>query len=176
MDSLKETMAEVQQTENLSASQEVDTQDIMRQIMDYMKVQLKPETTSLEMQLHPANLGTLQIQMVTKGGSLTASFITQNEAVKAALESQMVQLQQSFEEQGIKVNSIEVTVQPHAFEQNLEQGRENRSGQNQPGRGRNRRINLDALQDEAELESLTAEEQLAAEMLRAGGNTVDYTA
>lgn len=176
LDSLKETMAEVQQTENLSASRKVDTQDIMRQIMDYMKVQLKPETTSLEMQLHPANLGTLQIQMVTKGGSLTASFITQNEAVKAALESQMVQLQQSFEEQGIKVNSIEVTVQPHAFEQNLEQGRGNNSGQNQPGRGRNRRINLDALQDEAELGSLTAEEQLAAEMLRAGGNTVDYTA
>ena len=113
-------MAEVQQTENLSASREVDTQDIMRQIMDYMKVQLKPETTSLEMQLHPANLGTLQIQMATKGGSLTANFITQNEAVKAALESQMVQLQQSFEEQGIKVNSIEVTVQPHAFEQDLE--------------------------------------------------------
>lgn len=176
LDSLKETMAEVQQTENLSASQEVDTQDIMRQIMDYMKVQLKPETTSLEMQLHPANLGTLQIQMVTKGGSLTANFITQNEAVKAALESQMVQLQQNFEEQGIKVNSIEVTVQPHAFEQNLEQGRGNNSGQNQPGRGRNRRINLDALQDEAEFGSLTAEEQLAAEMLRAGGNTVDYTA
>ena len=176
LDSLKETMAEVQQTENLSASQEVDTQDIMRQIMDYMKVQLKPETTSLEMQLHPANLGTLQIQMVTKGGSLTANFITQNEAVKAALESQMVQLQQNFEEQGIKVNSIEVTVQPHAFEQNLEQGRGNNSGQNQPGRGRNRRINLDALQDEAEIGSLTAEEQLAAEMLRAGGNTIDYTA
>ena len=169
-------MTEVQQTENLGASREVDTQDIMRQIMDYMKVQLKPETTSLEMQLHPANLGTLQIQMATKGGSLTANFITQNEAVKAALESQMVQLQQSFEEQGIKVNSIEVTVQPHAFEQNLEQGRGNNSNQNQPGRGRNRRINLDALQDEAEFGSLTEEEQLAAEMLRAGGNTVDYTA
>lgn len=71
---------------------ETDTENIMRQIMDYMKIQVKADTSNLEMQLHPASLGTVQVQIASKGGAVTANFIAQNETVKAALESQMVQL------------------------------------------------------------------------------------
>ena len=148
------------------------TQDIMNQIMDYMKIQLSPDTTSLEMQLHPANLGTLHVQIESKGGIVTANFITQNESVKAALETQMVQLKESFEEQGVRIEAIEVTVQTHEFERNLEQGR----GRNQhepEKRTRARRINLG---DALSMESMDEEDTLTAEMMAMGGNTVDYTA
>lgn len=161
----------IQEVQNTSAWSP-DTQDIMRQIMDYMKVQVKSDMSNLEMQLHPQNLGTLQIHVASKGGVVTANFITQNEAVKSALESQMVQLQQNFEEQGIKVNAIEVTVQTHEFERNLDQGRGGNQNQEPTKRNRIRRINLNDASVPGEMEQ---EDALAAEMMAADGNTVDYT-
>ncbi len=166
----------VQQAQGVSQSTvwNADTQDIMRQIMDYMKLQLNADTTNLEMHLHPASLGTLHIQVEAKAGVITASFIAQNEAVKAALESQIVQLRESFEEQGVKVEAIEVMVQSHAFERNLEQGREQSQGGNEPSKkARVRRINLNDLSD---MDDMEEEDALAADMLAAGGSTVDYTA
>lgn len=164
---------EVQQTERNASPWDVDTQDIMRQIMDYMKIQVKGDMSNVEIQLHPASLGTLQIQVASKGGVVTANFIAQNEAVKAALESQMVQLQENFEEQGIKVNAIEVTVQAHTFERNLDQGRGGSRNQEPERRNRTRRINLN---DALAMEDMEQADALAADMLAAGGNTVDYTA
>lgn len=149
-----------------------DTQDIMRQIMDYMKLQIKPDMESMELQLHPENLGRLRIQVASREGVMTAQFITQNEAVKNALESQIVQLRENFSEQGIKVEAIEVMVQPHAFEQNLEQGRGQNGGEPEK-KGRTRKIDLNGL---ADLEELADEDQLAADMMAASGNTVDYMA
>lgn len=163
----------------MSAGSEVDTQDIMRQIMDYMRVQIRSDETSMEMQLHPASLGTLQIQVEAKGGVLTANFITQNEAVKAALESQMVQLQENLEQQGLKVEAIEVTVATHQFEQNLDQqGRDGeQSGEAQEARRpRVRRLQLGGSDEMIPPEEMTEEDRITAEMMAANGGTVDYTA
>ncbi len=148
-----------------------NTQNIMNQILDYMKLQLNADSTNLEMQLHPASLGTLQIQLASKAGVVTANFIAQNEAVKAALETQMIQLKEQFEEQGIRVESIEVTVQTHEFERNLdEQGR----GRNeQPEKkNRSRKINPGGA---VSMEDAEAEEPVA-ERITATGSTVEYTA
>ena len=165
---------QVQQTGATSEAWSTDTQDIMRQIMDFMRIQVKADTSNLEMQLHPESLGTLQIHLASKGGMVTANFIAQNEAVKTALESQMVQLKENFEQQGVKVEAIEVTVQSHAFERNLDQGRGQNSAQDQSSkRTRTRRINLS---DAPAVESLEEEDALAAEMMAASGSQVDYTA
>jgi len=171
LDGMQPEVAHVQ----TGAAWETDTQDIMRQIMDYMKIQIKPGVSDVEMQLHPENLGTLQIHVSSKGGVVTANFITQNEAVKAALESQMVQLKENFAEQGVKVEAIEVSVQTQEFNRNLEQGRGNR--QEEPEKkNRTRRINLNELSGLEETEELSQEDNLVAEMMTANGNTVDYTA
>ena len=152
------------------------TQDIMNQIMDYMKIQLKPGMDQLEMQLHPASLGTVNVQLTSRGGEITAQFHVQNETVKAAIESQITTLQESFKEQGVKVQEIQVTVESHGFESNLWQGQgreENASSQN--GRKTPRRINLNDLNGMFG-EEASEEELLAAKMMEANGNTVDYTA
>ena len=167
----------LQQASQTEGTQTTDTQDIMRQIMDYMKVSVKADSSDLEMQLHPQSLGTLHVQVASKNGVVTANFITQNETVKAALESQMVQLKESFAEQGVKVEAIEVTVQTHPFEQNLEQGRGNQSDQESGAgvsRRRTRRINLNTAF--AEDEPQTEEDRIAADIMSANGNTVDFTA
>ncbi len=166
-------------TENVQSASEVqttsyatvETENIMRQIMDHMNIRLTAETTELDMQLQPETLGTLQIKISAKEGIMTAQFTTASETVKGVLESQMIQLQQQLEQQNIKVEAIEVTVQSHAFESALEKGNEHQASEEETKKNRTRRIDLLSLDGTAELES---EEQLLAEMMEANGNTVDY--
>ncbi len=163
-------------TEQLTSSNLPDSREIMDQILDYMKIQLKPEMDQLEMQLHPASLGTLKIHLVSKGGEVTAQFQVQNEAVKAAIESQLTVLKDSLKEQGVKVEAVEVTVESHAFESNLWQGQGREEGNAYQGQRKTpRRINLNALDEDFE-EEASEEELLSAEMMKANGGTVDYTA
>lgn len=153
-----------------------NTQEIMDQIMDYMKIQLKPGMDQLQMQLHPASLGTVQVQLTSKGGEITAQFQVQNETVKAAIENQIVELKESLREQGIKVEAVEVTVESNGFESSLWQGQgHEENAASQDSKKSPRRIdltNLDALFEE----EAAPEDILAAKMMEANGNTVDYTA
>lgn len=161
--------------ENPLTGNAVSTQDIMNQIMDYMKVQVKENLTQMELQLHPASLGTVHINLTSKEGVITAQFLTQNEAVKAAIESQVVQLKNSFEEQGLKVEAVEVTVESHQFERNLS-GEGNGQEQMRDGKKKgSRKINLNELNPEEETQ-LDEAEQIAVAMMSTAGNTVDYTA
>lgn len=148
------------------------TQEIMNQILDYMKIQLNADADYLEMQLQPESLGTLQIRITAKEGIMTAQFTTASESVRAALESQMVQLQQQLENQNIKVDAIEVTVQSHAFESALQQGEE-RQQQPEEKRNRTRAIDLNSL---TEADELSEEDKIVAQMMEVNGNTVDYLA
>lgn len=170
------TAQEMVQTSEAAASFEPDTALIMNQITDYMKAQVSEGMSELEMQLHPESLGNLHVRLIAKEGMLTAQFTAQNDAVKATLESQMIQLQETFEEQGVKVEAIEVMVASHKFDRNLSQnsGQQESASDRQPAKAKVRRLNLN---DEAVAEeSLDAEEQLAAEMMRQNGGTVDYMA
>ncbi len=166
---------EFQQTQSVSQNSpwSESTQAIMDQILDYMKIQVSADTTSLEMQLHPASLGTLQVQISAKAGVMTANFITQNETVKAALESQMVQLKEQFEEQGVKVEAIEVTVQTHEFERNLDEQGRGRNQQEPEKKNRARRIQLG---DTLTVDSPEEGDGLTSDRMTANGSTVEYTA
>lgn len=153
-----------------------ETQMIMDQIMEFMKIQVGEDITRLEMQLQPESLGTVQVQIASKDGVITAQFTAQNEMVKNALESQMIQLRETFDAQGIKVEAIEVAVQSQAFDRNLHQGRDQQNSNQPEGKSsaRVRRLNLNALED-LEDELLDEADQLAAQMMEQNGNTVDYT-
>ena len=74
----------------------------------------------MEMQLNPENLGKIYLNISEKEGVIRAQLAAQNEVVKEALETQMVELRQNLNQQGIKVDAIEVTVATHEFEQNLD--------------------------------------------------------
>lgn len=154
----------------------VQTEDIMNQIMDYMKINLKAEAQELEMQLHPASLGTVGVQIAAKDGVITAHFTTQNETVRAVIETQMIQLKNQFEEQGIKVDAVEVTVANHAYGQQFSQEQENTDPRQNKAAKSTRRINLDEIGEEAELDEMEDSERIAVEMMQANGSTVDYTA
>lgn len=150
------------------------TREIMDQILEVMRVQIKPEMTQLEMQLHPASLGSVNVHIASKEGVITAQFTAQNETVKAVLESQMIQLKEAFTEQGVKVEAIEVSVQANGFRQEYEGSK----GQENTADGKKkapRRIHLNSPLF-AEEEALSEEDRLAVSMMEANGSTVDYTA
>lgn len=150
-----------------------NAQEIADQIMDRMKTVTDGEFSDVEMQLHPASLGNLQIRVTNNAGVITATFVTENEAVKSAVESQMMRLSDQLESQGVRVEAVEVTIAPKGFDTNSDQ-RGNEADGSKKG-GRTRRINLG---DEGELDTsdMEEEERIAAEMMVANGNTVDYTA
>lgn len=151
-------------------------EDIMNQIMEYMKINLKGDVQELELQLHPASLGNVHVQIAAKEGVLTAQFTAQNEVVKAAIESQLVQLKTQFEEQGIKVDSVEVTVGNYQFEQNFS-GNEEHPGERQNGGKKTRKnINLNDIDLNDMPEDMDDSDRIAADMMAQSGNTVDYTA
>ena len=156
--------------------QSAETQDIMNQIMDYMRINLKADVQEMHLQLHPASLGTVNVQIAAKDGMITAQFTTQNETVRGVIETQLIQLKQQFEEQGIKVDAVEVTVANHEYGHQFSQENENAREQAGKSAKGTRRINLDEIDEETDLEQLEESERIAVEMMQANGSTVDFTA
>ena len=168
-----EGMSEV--TQETPVSYTADTRQIADQILDHMKTVTDGDFSDVEMQLHPASLGTLHVHVTNNAGVITANFVTENEAVKAAVESQMVRLAEQFEAQGIKVDAVEVTIASHSFEQNLESGQSGTDEGSGQGTRRTRRIDLSG-DEEPDTSSMEEDERIAAEMMAANGNKVDYMA
>lgn len=155
-----------------------ETQDIMNQIMDRMKIDLTPDMDEIEISLHPASLGNVKVNLTAnKAGEITAEFKVQNELVKAAVEAELNDLRETFKASGTKVTEIEVSVELQSFDSNLWQGKGHESGTESGNREdrRPRRINLNDLDALFEDEA-SEEEILAAKMMEANGNTVDFTA
>lgn len=151
------------------------TEEIMNQITEYIKINLKSDVQEMELQLHPASLGSVNVQLAAKDGVITAQFTAQNETVKAVIESQLVQLKTQFEEQGIKVDAVEVTVANYRFDQSFSGKEENQENSGNGKKGP-RRINLNDINLEELPEDMEDSERIAAEMMAQNGNTVDYTA
>jgi flagellar hook-length control protein FliK len=162
-----------------------NTESIMRQLADTVKLIKEDNLTQMELQLHPSSLGTVNISLISKGGAITAQFTTQNEQVKAAIESQVAQLQNDLEQQGVKVEAIEVTVESHQMERNLD---ENNSRQEKEGEraeeeikaNRRANINLRDLGEDGdvldEIQGANEATRIAMEMMSAHGNTMDMLA
>ncbi len=165
-----------------------NTENILRQLADMVKIVRNENLTEMELQLHPASLGTVNVSLTTKGGVVTAQFTTQNEAVKAAIEAQASQLRANLEEQGVKIEAIEVSVESHEMERNLDrngqeqqrQAQEQEIGRVQGMRRGRGSINLNAFTDGEELEGdmqgADDATRIAMEIMAANGNTMDLLA
>lgn len=151
------------------------TQKIIDQIADYVKIHSSEKLTSMEIALNPASLGSVNLHVSSKGGVISAQLYAQDEAVRAALESQVAALKESLEAQGMKVDAIEITEHSHQLEQNLDQnGGQQESAEAQKKLGR-RLLNLDELpEEEAYEEEMTQAEKLQIEMMRMGGNKLNF--
>lgn len=98
-----------------------ELREIAQQIVQQVKVMAKPGETTMELQLYPEHLGKVNLTLSSKDGILSAHFIVQNELAKEAVEGQLITLKETLAEQGIRVETIEVTVAGYTFDQGKSQ-------------------------------------------------------
>lgn len=167
--SIQKAFSEV--VDETSAVNEVD---IVRQVVEQIKVTTTQQLSSIEVMLNPENLGKVHVAVTAKQGIVTAQLTAQNEQVKAVLENQMTALKEQFNNQGVKVEAVEITVQSHGFEseQNLEG---NNSNQAQQKKKSHRKLDLSSLEglDESDM---TSEEIRAKDAIVNGNSSVEYSA
>ena len=128
------------------------------------------------MRLQPETLGTLHVKITQSEGVMKAEFITQNESVRAAVESQLIQLKEDFDRSGIRVDEVEVRVSTNEFNEATQQDSRDEENEAASRNTATRRINLTngiALEDIDEYEE---DEKITVEMMTANGNSLDYKA
>jgi flagellar hook-length control protein FliK len=125
----------------------------------------------MELQLNPENLGKVNLSIQSKNGVLTAQFVVQNEISKEAIESQMHILRESLNEQGIKVEAIEVTVSNYTFDQTNQE-----NGQNQASSQKNNSGKTITLEEALNMVDNPEEVIDTDDVTDIIGSQVDYTA
>ncbi|MDO5403261.1 MAG: flagellar hook-length control protein FliK [Eubacteriales bacterium] len=157
-----------------TGNETVNAADIVRQVVDSVKLTQVQQLQSIEVALNPENLGKVTVNVTARNGIVTAQLVAENEQVKQALESQMISLKEKFDNQGIRVDAVEVTVLSHSFEagENLKgnDSREEKEGKKSFGH-----LKLDSL-DDLEESDLTDEEIRARDSIKNGISSVEYSA
>ena len=149
--------------DTIAAAAEI--REIANQVMEQIKLVIRPEQTNLELQLNPEHLGRVHLTITEKEGMMTAQFTTQTEVAKEAIESQMSMLRESLQNQGIKVEAMEVTVSNFSFDQE----RENRQRENSEGSKRRRQSTFSP-------ESSSEADENGLPIFGSANSNVDYSA
>ncbi len=150
----------------------VQEADIIRQIIDQVKVTVSKDVKSMELQLNPEQLGKVHINVVSEEGVMHTKIIAETEAAKQAIENNLVLLKEAFNNNELKVESIEVMVATYGF---FEQTQDGQYGEEQGNNDalKTGSINIGELEDDVEL---TEEEELQVEIMKSQGNSVSYLA
>lgn len=86
-----------------------DDFNITQQIIDQAKLIKRAENTEMVIKLNPKHLGELTLKVaVTSNGSVSASFHSDNVQVRTIIENSLVQLRSDLNQQGLKVDQVEV--------------------------------------------------------------------
>lgn len=147
-----------------------ELREVANQIINQIKLTIKPSQTSMEFTLNPESLGKVGLNITSRNGILTASFTAQNEIAKEAIESQMHVLKDNLANQGIKVEAIEVTVSDFGFQQESKMSQEGNQQSNHSSNSK-RAFRMDVIDDLVE-----QTEDLVDYVLNDSGSNIDYSA
>lgn len=137
--------------------------DIPKQIVEQARLIRSGENTEIVIRLRPEHLGNLTLRIsVTGNGAVNATFHSDNAQVRAIIESSMVQLKQDLENQGLKVNNVEVY---SGLSDGLMHGGQSQSEyqQQQSNAARHGKLDMDSLEDDMEQLNAVTEETSATE-------------
>lgn len=168
--SMKDSFADIV-TEDTSRVSEAD---IVNQVIDQIKLSSGRELTSIEVMLNPERLGSVHVTVTAKNGILSAQIAAQNEQVKTALENQVTALKENFQNQGIKVEAVEITVMTHQFEAGQNFG-QNESERKQSEQKINKKLNLSDYMDNED-ETVSAQDIRRKDSIQNGNSSVEYMA
>ncbi len=107
---------------------------VVRQVGDQMAQMVAKQQTTLRLELKPPTLGELNVELSVKDGAVKATLTAESVAAKQALEAGMDQLKQQLAQQGLRVERMEILLNPDAQDQ-----QQQTLAQAQTGFGRSRR-------------------------------------
>lgn len=154
-------------------SRQATMDQIVEQVVNHVRIRVLPQTTSMELQLNPASLGRVNLNVTSQNGTATATLTVQNQVAKEALESQLTVLRENLESHGLKVDAVEVNVSEFGFK-HPEDSNNNHFKQKKSLQNRRIRFGeeggVEDQDDSVETEITTSADR------RDGNSVVDYTA
>jgi len=148
--------------------------DIVNQVSETIRSSVNADTTSVEMQLNPESLGKVFLSVVSKGGTMTATFHVQTDEAKNALESQILILRENLEAKNLKVESVEVHVSDFSFTQSNQAEGQNPNEFEKQGKKKFRYDTEEA--EGVEVSEAESAEEVRRQVMRDAGGSIDFTA
>ena len=150
--------AQVQNPET-SAQDARQNENIPAQIVEQARLIRNAENTEMVINLKPEHLGQLTLRVsVSQNGAVNASFYSDNAQVRAAIENSLVQLRQELNDQGLKVDNVQVYA--GLSDGGLTNGQGGQAWQQQQ-QNAPRRIDFNSLQEE--VDAVTPANEISAE-------------
>jgi len=87
----------------------VQQEEVIRQISEHFQLSRRTLDTRVNIQLHPAELGELKIDLSVKNGSVRANVVASSQYAQEIIEKNMVKLRTILESQGFTIGEITVT-------------------------------------------------------------------
>ncbi|SHK28513.1 flagellar hook-length control protein FliK [Selenomonas ruminantium] len=145
-----------------------DVQDnfqVVRQIIDQARLIRRGDNTEMVIKLHPDHLGELTLKVsVSANGAVNASFHSDNAQVRTIIENSLVQLRQELNNQGLKVDNVDVyagltdgQLPQGEGQQAWQQGQGHNAGANNIGTG-----NPEDYGEETEMANVVADQDAGA--------------
>ena len=88
----------------------VPEKEMVNNLIQRFNVNPRLQTSKLTMQLHPAELGALKIDLLVKGDSIQANIVAQSQQIIDTLEKHMPRLRSVLQEQGFSIDSFEISM------------------------------------------------------------------
>lgn len=86
-------------------------EEVIGQILNGAKLMVKDQMSKIELRLHPAELGKLELSLVVERDLVTARFVAESQGVQSLIEANLSQLRSALQEAGLTVDLLQVDVQ-----------------------------------------------------------------
>ena len=96
--------------------------DFLTQLAERIQSQVRDGEDVIRVQLKPSSLGRMEIKAENSSTGVIATIVTESTGVKSYLEHNLHLLQQNFQDQGLKVDRINVAVQEGDWSQHSSSG------------------------------------------------------
>lgn len=134
----------------------VNTSDVINQIIDKIKVGITEDMSEIKITLKPEYLGEVSLKIAVNNGIITAQFTAESQKIKEIIEANFNILKDSLLEQGIQVSELTVNV-------GTERDAENKYNERELSGKSDKRISdiIDASFEEEEIENYVTEDDVA---------------
>lgn len=109
------------------AVKNVNPQEVITQMIDKIKIDVKANSSEVRMTIKPEALGEVSLKVATENGIITAQFIAESQRVKEIIEANFNQLKDALNQQGIQISQMSVSVSQGDKEKHMQQFQQEKS-------------------------------------------------